>query len=989
MIRFSEAFPGSRLRNTLYRAVASSAILLFSSSSINFAHPFSRIARSSQQDSRIAAAQQVFAEARQLFGEGTAVSKQQAIEKFAEAAKLWHAVGDKRGEAIALSFMGKVCDLLGEKEKALDYYTQTLALMRSVGDRSSVAATLNNIGLIYDSLGEKQKALEYYNSALPILEQLGDRRIQAITLVNVGLVHDSIGEKQKAMKFYQQALPLLRAAHDRANEAVTLNNLGYLYHSIGEQQKALAYFGQALPILQEIGDRRVTAITLNNIGYVYDALDEKQKALAYYNRALPVLRVVGDRRMEAVTLNNIGLLQKAIGDNKKALDFFNQALELRRAVGDRSGEAVTLSDTASVHALLGQEQKALDLYQQALQLSRTVEDKSTEASTLRRIAIVKRDRGDLTEARTYMEDALLVVEQLRTKVSGQDLRASYFSSMHQFFESYVDVLMRLHHLKPSEGYDSLALQGAERARARTLLDSLAEARGNIRQGIAPELLDRERASRQRLDATAEQLARLFSSNHTAEQAGALKRETETLLIQYQEVEAEIRTSSPRYAALTQPIPLSVKEIQQQVLDSDTLLLEYALGDEKSYLWAVTPGSVNSFELPPRVEIEAATRRVYELITARDKHVKFERPAEKRTRTAKADADYASASAALSQMLLLPIASLLEKKRLLIVSDGALNFLPFAALPAPLKAEAADVKPSDSRPQNPDSRLPLIVEHEIVSLPSASALSILRRELMGRAPAAKTLAVVADPVFEKDDERVKGIKTGQRRNAVPKRSIQMRSMTDLVKGESLTSTRQSDSDEVTQIHRLPFTRHEAEEILSMVPDANRFAALDFDASRATATNPALGQYRYVHFATHGFLNASHPELSGIVLSLVNRQGTEQDGFLWAHEVYNLRLPAEMVVLSGCRTGLGKEIKGEGLVGLTRAFMYAGSARVLVSLWDIDDEASAELMAHLYKAILKEHMTPAAALRTAQLKVSNERRWQAPYYWAAFVLQGEPR
>ncbi len=976
MIRCRERFPGARLRNTLCCGVALSAILLVSSASINFAHPFSRIAVSSPQDSPIAAAQQVFAEGQQLFGEGTAVSKHQAIEKFSEAAKLWHAVGDRRREAVALSFIGKVYDLLGEKEKALDYYTQTLSLIRSVGDRSSEAATLNNIGLIYDSVGEKQKALEYYNSALPILEELGDRRVQAITLVNVGLVHDSIGEKQKALKFYQRALPLLRAAHDRGGEAVTLNNIGYLYDSIGEPQKALAYFGQALLILQEIGDRRVEAITLNNIGYVYDALDDKQKALGYYNRALPVLRVIGDRRMEAVTLNNIGLVKKAIGDNKQALDFFNQALDLRRVVGDRSGEAITLSDIGSVYALLAERQKALDLYKHALQLSRAVEDRSTEASVLRRIAMVESDRGELAEARVNLEDALAIVEHLRTRIAGQELRGSYFASVHEFFESYIDVLMLLHHLNPAEGYAALALQAAERARARTLLDSLAEARGNIRQGIAPELLDRERALQQKLDATAEKQARFSKSNHTDEQALGLKNETERLLIQYQEVEAEIRSSSPRYAALTQPVPLSLKEIQQQVLDSDTLLLEYALGDQKSYLWAVTPSAVKSFELPARGEVEAATRRVYELLTARNKHVKFEKPDEQLARIAKADADFASASAELSQMLLGPVASQLEKKRLLIVSDGALNYLPFGALPS---AFAGGI--SNSRP--------LIVDHEIVSLPSASALSVLRRELMGRAPAAKTLAVVADPVFEKDDERVKGTKTGQRRNAGPKRSIEMRSTSDLDTGESLRSTRQSDSDEVTQIHRLPFTRREADQILALVPGADRFKALDFDANRTIATSPVLGQYRYVHFATHGFLNTSHPELSGIVLSLVNRQGAEQDGFLWAHEVYNLRLPAEMVVLSGCRTGLGKEIKSEGLVGLTRGFMYAGSARVLVSLWDIDDKASAELMAHLYKAILTEHMTPAAALRTAQLKVSNDKRWQAPYYWAAFVLQGEPR
>lgn len=987
MIRSSNRSPGSSSRNLRRYVVVLSAILLFSSSSISLARQFSSIAASSQQDNRIAAAQQILAEGQQLLAEGTAVSQRKAIEKFLEASALWRTVGDKRKEAIALSLIGKVYDLLGEKEKALDYYTQTLSLVRTVGDHSSEAATLNNIGLIYDSLGEKQKALGYYNSALPILQEIGNTRVRAITLVNIGLVHDSIGEKQKALQFYQQALPLLRSTHDRASEAVTLNNIGYLYDSIGEQQKALAYFGQALPILQEIGDHRVEAITLNNIGYVYDALDDKQKALDYYNRALPVLRTVGDRRMEAVTLNNIGLIQKALGDKQKAKDFFNQALELRRAVNDHPGEGVTLSDLGSVYAILGEDQKALDLYQQSLQLSRVSEDRSTESSTLRRIALIKLNHEQLEEARKDIEDALAIVEHLRTRIAGQELRGSYFASVHEFFESYIDVLMRLHRLNPAGGYDALGLRASERARARSLLDSLTEARANIREGVDSALLERERALQQKLDATAERQARLLNGDQTEEEARVLKRETETLLIQYQEVEAEIKASSPRYAALTQPVTLSLKEIQQQLLDSDTLLLEYALGDEKSYLWAVTPRSIKSFELPPRGEVEAATRRVYELLTARGKHVRFEKPAEQRTRIDKADAEYVSASEALSEMLLGPIASLLEKKRLLIVSDGALNYLPFAALPVPVQARA--VKSSDFRPESPASRIPLIVDHEIVSLPSASALSVLRRELKERSPAAKTLAIIADPVFEKGDERITGNKNRQRRLEAPKRSIETRSTADLIERESSRSTRQSDSDEVTEIHRLPFTRREADQILALVPEADRFKALDFDASRATATNPALGQYRYVHFATHGFLNSSHPELSSIVLSLVNRQGAHQDGFLWAHEVYNLRLPAEMVVLSGCRTGLGKEIKGEGLVGLTRGFMYAGSARVLVSLWDIDDEASAELMAHLYKAILRDHLTSAAALRAAQIDIMKDKRWQAPYFWAAFVLQGEPR
>jgi CHAT domain-containing protein/Tfp pilus assembly protein PilF len=961
----------SWLRYIGHRVVASSAILLVSLTLVNLARPSPQLECSFQEDSRIAAAQQVFAEGQQFLAEGTVVSQHKAIEKFAEASALWRGLGDKRREAIALSFIGKVYDLLGDKEKALDYYTQTLSLIRTVGDFSSEAATLNNIGLIYDSLGEKQKALDYYNRALLILQETGNTRVKAITLVNIGLVHDSIGEKQKALQFYKQALPLLREARDRASEAVALNNIGYLYDSIGERQKALAYFSQALPILQEIGERRIEAITLNNIGYVYDALDEKAKALEYYNRALPVLRVVGDRRMEAVTLNNIGLVQTALGDNKKALESFNQALELRRVVNDRPGEGVTLSDLGSVYALLGENQRALDLYRQSLQLSRAVEDKSTESSTLRRIALIQIKQGQLEEARRNLEAALTIVEHLRTRIAGQELRASYFASIQEFFESYVDLLMRLHRANPTKTYDALALQAAERARARSLLDSLVEAHANIREGIAPLLMERERMLRQKLDATAERQARVLVSETTEAQATNLKREMERLLTQYEEVQSEIRASSPRYASLMQPQPLSSNAIQQQVLDEETLLLEYALGDEKSYVWAVTTSSIHSFELPRRNTIETATRRVYQLLTERNKRIRFEKPAAQSARIAKADSDYLSASTSLSQMLLGRVAPQLHKKRLLIVADGVLNYLPFAALVEPTR------------------NLPLVVEHEIVSLPSASTLAVLRHEITDRSKPPKTLAVIADPVFEKDDVRLVRLKPSERTSRPNKRSIGSSSFAGFVKTEGSMFLRQSESDEVTEIHRLPFTRREAEAILALVPETDRFKALDFDANRAVVTSPTLGQYRYVHFATHGFLNAAHPELSSIVLSLVNHQGIEQDGFLWANEVYNLRLPVEMVVLSGCRTGLGKEIKGEGLVGMTRGFMYAGSKRVLVSLWDISDESSADLMARLYQAMLKDHKTPAAALRAAQIEIMKDKRWQAPYYWAAWVLQGEPR
>ena len=291
-------------------------------------------------------------------------------------------------------------------------------------------------------------------------------------------------------------------------------------------------------------------------------------------------------------------------------------------------------------------------------------------------------------------------------------------------------------------------------------------------------------------------------------------------------------------------------------------------------------------------------------------------------------------------------------------------------------------------------MPLVVEHEIVSLPSASTLGVLRRETAGRKLASKTLAVLADPVFERDDERLKG---GRIVEGSPIRSIEPSLETTetysagvRLRAAAMNSPQNSGgTDGVTRIQRLPFTRREAEEILSLVPEADRMQALDFDASRMTAVSPELGHYRFVHFGTHGLLDSAHPELSGIVLSMFDRQGREQDGYLRVHEIFNLKLPVELVVLSGCRTGLGKEIKGEGLVGMTRGFMYAGAARIVVSLWDVSDEASAGLMVQFYKGILgKEQLSPASALRAAQIALWKEGRWRHRITGRLLCFKGRP-
>jgi CHAT domain-containing protein len=425
---------------------------------------------------------------------------------------------------------------------------------------------------------------------------------------------------------------------------------------------------------------------------------------------------------------------------------------------------------------------------------------------------------------------------------------------------------------------------------------------------------------------------LLSEKHTDGQAAAAEGEINNLTAEYQQVEAAIRARSPAYAALTQPRPLTAAEVQKQVLDPNTLLLEYVLADEGSFLWTVTQTSLSIYKLPRRTDVESAARWAYHALSDA------------------AGTDNA-ALAELSRMVLGPVAGQLGSARLVVVADGALHFVPFAALPSP------------------GSGKPLVVEHEVVSLPSASTLAEQRRELAGRRTAPRTVAVLADPVFDGSDPRV----SGGRHTIRPNEQL----------------TRSAAETGFGGFPRLSASRREADGIAALAPPGRSLEALDFDASRATATSDALSQYRIVHFATHGLLNAQHPELSGIVLSLVNRKGEPDNGFLQAHEMYNLKLGADLVVMSACQTALGKEVQGEGLVGLTRGLMYAGAARVVASLWRVPDVATAELMKRFYKGMLVDGLRPAAALRQAQVSIWQDGRWARPYYWAAFTMQGDWR
>ena len=894
--------------------------------------------------------------ANQEFGD-----RKKARELYNEAISLSNSINDRPGEASSLINLAKVSQLMGDYPKALELAERARVMVNELGDRRKQALVLNNMCNTYQSTGAYEQAFEACNQALSIARDTHDRGTEANALNNLGNTYYSTGDYQKTINFYVQAKEINKELGNRRGEAMALNNIGWIYATLGDAQKSIDSYNQALEIFRAQGDMPRQAAVLNNLAVSYSDSGDWRKALEAHLKILPLRELSNNRDQKATTLENIAECYHHLGEKEKAIGYYEQTLTLLRPNGDPRLIAAALKNLGKVYRDLGQHQKALQLLNEALQTARRTGDKFNEGVALAETAYVERAQGNLPEAKRLIGQAIAAIESLRLSVKSPQLRASFMATARDYYEFETDLLMRLHQQHPADGFDAAALAASEKGRARSLLELLAESRAEIREGVDASLLAREQELRDLLAEKAERQIRLRSGQNNEDAAAKVAKEINALTMEYEQVLARIRETSPRYAALTQPLPLSLKDIQTRVLDSETLLLEYALGEERSFLWAITQGSISTFELPKRQEVEAAARQLYELVTERNRAVKDESLTQRRLRLARSDDEYQRAALVLSNMLLQPAASQLKGKRLLFVSDGVLQYVPFASLPAPAERPVSSYRP-------------LILDHEIINLPSASVMAVLREETAGRSRAPKTLAVLADPVFQSDDPRIgNGVNGGSEKTGLA--------------GSSTEASRSAKESGVDSFVRLRFTRQEANEITRLVPADKRLEALDFAASRTNATSAALDQYQIVHFATHGLINNRHPELSGIVLSLVDEKGQSQNGFLRLYEIYNLKLGADLVVLSACQTAVGQEIRGEGLLGLMRGFMYAGAPRVVATLWQVDDRATSELMKRFYQKMLGEGLRPPAALKAAQVSMQADKRWSSPHFWAAFTLHGE--
>jgi CHAT domain-containing protein len=920
-------------------------------------------------------------------------NKEEAASLIEQARTLYAAHNDRRGQASALNNLAVMQFRAGNLSAARELVKQVLALRRLENDIPGIGNALNALAAVADRLGEPEEALKYSKESLQQWEALtelktSDRRRMASVLASVAVASDKLGNWNEALEYYDKALA--KYGKDDPLQATTLDNKGELYVVLGDLVKGRQCYEQALKLLEAAGkpDVDTKAGLLVHLGQLSIASGDIPTAIKIFEEALNLDPPTARR---ANVLTNLATALSMNGNLERAMLFYNNTLEIQK---DQRGRALTLQKRGEAYASLGRKEEALNNFRAALPLWQAVKDQRGEASTLNAMARLEQALGDLSAALNHNAEAIRIVESQRTNISSYQLRTSYFAAQENYYALDVDLKMQLSKTEKRNEYVAAALEANEKARARVLLDSLNEAgieRTASSENSDPRLssLIDERLNLLSILATkAQARTRFLNGSYSPAQIQTLDRELNELSAKYDEMEVKIRSRNPKFAALTKPIPAKLSEIQQQ-LDADTLLVEYLLGAPRSYAWVVSTEMIEGIELPAGDEIEVLAKRVSRALSERGRIENNESPLRRQQRIKNAESDFKESSSLLSKAVLAPINHLLTKKRLLVVADASLQLVPLTALPDPDSLL--------SKQRNDQGVQSMIEKHEIISLPSASVLVLQRRELAGRTPAPYALAVIADPVFGRDDSRLstarnskldrdKGLppNSNSATNALLAESASPRSrglLTRALEGIGIKS--------VNEIRRLPFSLQEANAILKTVPPSQRFSALNFTANRRTVLNPKLAQYRNIHLATHGVMDLNHPELSGVLLSMVDENGKEQNGYLGLNDIYTLKWPAELVVLSACETGIGKDVKGEGLIALTRGFMYAGAARVVASLWKVDDYATAVLMAEFYHEMLVNKTNAAAALRTAQLKLSRHPAWRNPHYWAGFVLQGEWR
>ncbi|HKO98264.1 MAG TPA: CHAT domain-containing protein [Pyrinomonadaceae bacterium] len=902
----------------------------------------------------------------------------------------------------------------GKTDQALGQFQTALGIYTAASNRKGISSVENELGDLYMRQGQAKTALAHYQKAYEALTGvLGEEQKNAAATTGAASMLDS-----RAGKVADTAASVSDTGF---NSQLLLAKIGDTHYRLGEMgpassayarmtvkkpespaKEAGGLFGRMAPSIA-IGNATDSAALGSAAGAVGGALTAKNQLEQYRTAIVYMTYNLGMGRIAFANNDLAGArkyFQEAVDAGKAGLPMLTNLGQTRRfraaaltSLGDvtvREGKYKDASKHYEQAAKGARDDKRLDLLWPAqrgqgrsLWLQASQEKDPKKATTMRESALLN-----------YRE-ALTAVETLRAgSLRADEARSTFLTTTKDVYDETGSALAEMAFLNaPSGGalsgkaleYAAEAFKVTEQARSRSLLDMLSETGSSITEGIPADLLKRKQDNLDRQQEIAEEItgASLVPDDQK-KKPSELEAELDQLQTEFDSIENQIRTASPRYASLTAGKPLTLAEVQQNVLDDQTVLLEYILGNDNSYLWAVSKSEVMLFKLPARPVVDKlATDLRAQLIPSKlqrrivgiDVMADSQRGlAVSATPFAEDAAAFVPASSALYKAVVEPAASMIGTKRLLVAADGALNYVPFEALVK--SAELADY-----------SSLPYLVKtNEIVYAPSASVIGAIRQQQGARG--AGPILVMADPVFNSADTRAKG---GTATPASATRGLGISSALTDVTGQDSDAAAQSAKMQGLPLARLAGTRTEAEQIVKLAKQSGAQADmwLDLEASEDNVDTRDMSKYRILHIATHGLLNAERPQFTGLVLSLIGNKS--EDGFLRTDEVFNLKLGAPLVMLSACETGLGKEKRGEGVMGLTRAFMYAGAPTVGVSLWSVADRSTADLMGDFYKRLLTPAGTakasPSTAMRDAQLAMIAGKKYSAPFYWAPFVLVGD--
>jgi CHAT domain-containing protein len=881
----------------------------------------------------------------------------EALRIYQTALVLAKSAGAALEEAAISNGMSAAHLLLGEQESAQTTYLHAMQLSRQSGFlREEARALLNQAEWAY-AKGDRRKSLPDYQGAIAIFERLPEVKGAAMANLLLGHAHLDLGEPDKALKFFKRAQSLWEPIDDWRGRALVLIALGHLQVSLGNERQAKIHYLEAQPLIERVGDKAWQVPLLLGLSKIYTDMQRGEWAIPLIQKALASSQAMHHTKNEAsisltlgrhylnagkwnealaqfdqaeclatelndkTTLNAVmrerGRAYAVSGNLAQAQFFYQRAYDAHFQLGETWGVILALDYLGQAYLKQGNYQLAAHKFHEGVRLAKQIGKRLEEAELHYGLALVAEAQGHRSRAASLVARSIELAEQQRGNSDSSTLRSAYFAYAQNYFRLYVDLLFK-------QGKIQQAFEISEQSRARELNALLAQADVQLPT-------DAQTATRQksRLDEIRQLQKQLHALTGDVRQRSAIENNIRRLQSEYDESEsARVRTQ-----AWQEPAQLHIKDIQQ-LLPPDTMLLEFTLGEAQSYLWEVTKTACRAYPLAPRQEIEKAVQVLLQSLRPGNY------PHNKERKQA-----FEAAVRPLSQLLLAGVAPRLSQHALLIVADGVLQYLPFAVL-HDTSAASADYQP-------------LMVQHEISYLPSASTLALLRAKVARRHPDSAEIHVFADPLFSKQEGTFGG--------APQNPQSQGRAGDDVL------------------LPRLPETKREAEAVSALASETRVY--LRERANVEAVKHLAARHYRAVHFATHATPDTQNPELSAIYFAVVNESGKPIEARLQLPEIYQLPWSAELVVLSACETALGQEIKGEGLVNLARGFMYAGSPRILASLWNVDDEATNELMQIFYRQYLKGGQTPRAALRAAQLALWQSPAWNGPWHWSAFTLQGE--